>query len=158
LKFEAGEKFHHEELIGISDFCITTSIQEGFGMAFLEPWMAGRPVIGRNLPCVTSDMKAAGIELPGLYDHLVVAGSEGPVDFGMLDQQEQEVILERLLINQEERDQLFRMNSFLTGLFQSQDHLVEKNRDLISHHYSLTLYENRLSHIYKKLSGGVGHP
>jgi glycosyltransferase involved in cell wall biosynthesis len=158
VKFEAGEKIQHEELIGISDFCITTSVQEGFGMAFLEPWMAGRPVVGRNLPCVTSDMKTAGIELPGLYDRLIAAGPEGPVDFGTLDQPAQELILERVLMDPEERNRLFGMNSFLRDLFQSQDHLVEKNRELIRHQYSLTLYENRLFDIYKRLSGGVGRP
>lgn len=157
MKFEAGEKIHHEELIGISDFCITTSMQEGFGMAFLEPWLAGRPVIGRNLPCVTADMKTAGIGLPGLYDRLLT-GPEGTADFGTLDQQTQEAVLERLLLNKKERARLFRMNPFLNGLFQSQEHLVARNRDLIRHHYSLTLYGNRLSDIYKKLSGGVGHP
>ncbi len=46
---------------------VTTSIAEGFGFAFLEPWLAGRPVAGRDIPAVTRDFKAAGVQLAQLY-------------------------------------------------------------------------------------------
>jgi glycosyltransferase involved in cell wall biosynthesis len=41
IVFEAGEKTGFEEIILGSDSCITTSVREGFGMAFLEPWIFG---------------------------------------------------------------------------------------------------------------------
>jgi glycosyltransferase involved in cell wall biosynthesis len=50
----------------------TTSVAEGFGLAFLEPWLAGRPVTGRNLPEITADFTEAGVDLSGLYDRLLV--------------------------------------------------------------------------------------
>ena len=47
---------------------ITTSIAEGFGLAFLEPWMHGRPVTGRNLPEITDEFREEGLVLDRLYD------------------------------------------------------------------------------------------
>lgn len=47
---------------------VTTSVGEGFGLAFLEPWLLGKPVIGRDLPEVTGDFKENGIKLPDLYE------------------------------------------------------------------------------------------
>lgn len=48
----------------------TSSVGEGFGLAFLEPWLAGRPVAGRDLPEITGDFIQAGVRLPGLYSEL----------------------------------------------------------------------------------------
>ncbi len=53
-----------------ADRCLTTSVAEGFGMAFLEPWMANRPVVGRDLATSTGDFRAAGVKLDGLYSRL----------------------------------------------------------------------------------------
>jgi glycosyltransferase involved in cell wall biosynthesis len=55
-----------------ADLCLTTSIEEGFGMAFLEPWAAGRGLAGRDLPEVTADAKAEGLNLGNLYTSLDV--------------------------------------------------------------------------------------
>ncbi len=48
----------------------TTSVAEGFGLAFLEPWLAGRPLVGRDLPEITADFQDAGVRLDGLYARL----------------------------------------------------------------------------------------
>lgn len=50
----------------------TTSVAEGFGLAFLEPWLLGRSVVGRRLPEITPEMEHAGIDLSILYDRLEV--------------------------------------------------------------------------------------
>jgi len=55
-------------LIASSTALISTSVGEGFGLAFLEPWLLGKPIIGRDLPEVTSDFKNNGIQMPGLYE------------------------------------------------------------------------------------------
>ncbi|MFP4493812.1 MAG: hypothetical protein ACLFRP_08005 [Puniceicoccaceae bacterium] len=47
---------------------VTTSIAEGFGLAFLEPWLYGRAVAGRDLPEITGEFREAGLVLDGLYD------------------------------------------------------------------------------------------
>lgn len=55
-----------------AEVCLTTSVAEGFGMAFLEPWMAGCPVTGRDLPASTNDFREAGVMLNDLYTRLEV--------------------------------------------------------------------------------------
>lgn len=52
------------------DAILTTSVAEGFGMVFLEAWLAGRPLVGRDLPDITQDFKAEGVRLPGLRAEL----------------------------------------------------------------------------------------
>lgn len=54
---------------------VSTSVAEGFGLAFLEPWLFGRQVLGRNLPEITADFSAQGVDLSGLYDRLWVPES-----------------------------------------------------------------------------------
>jgi len=55
-----------------SNAIITTSVTEGFGLAFLEPWLAGRPVVGRDLPEITQEFSEAGVRWPSLYNRLEV--------------------------------------------------------------------------------------
>ena len=59
-------------LLASAHALVTTSVAEGFGLAFLEPWLAGRPLAGRNLPEITGDFAAAGLDLGGLYERLDV--------------------------------------------------------------------------------------
>ncbi len=60
------------ELLAQATGVLTTSVAEGFGMAFLEPWILGVPVYGRNLPEVTGGFAQEGITLPWIYDRLEV--------------------------------------------------------------------------------------
>jgi len=60
------------DLLGRADVAVTTSVAEGFGMAFLEPWALGVPVFGRNLPEITPRIGGEGVELPWTYDRLEV--------------------------------------------------------------------------------------
>ncbi len=59
-----GLTFH--ENLAAADAIVTTSVAEGFGMATLEAWMAGCPLVGRDLPEINADFLAAGIRLNGL--------------------------------------------------------------------------------------------
>jgi len=51
---------------------ISTSVAEGFGLAFLEPWLASRPLCGRLIPEITPEFQKTGISLEGLYERLEV--------------------------------------------------------------------------------------
>jgi len=64
----AGRSF--TDLLRLASGVVTTSVAEGFGMAFLEPWSVGTPVCGRNLPEITAGFRQAGIVLPWSYDRL----------------------------------------------------------------------------------------
>jgi len=72
LAFGQTGAFSYPELIARADSFITTSVAEGFGLAFLEPWLTGKSVAGRNLPAITSDFTNVGVTLPGMYDRLDV--------------------------------------------------------------------------------------
>ena len=67
---ESGLSF--PENLAAADRIVTTSVAEGFGMVFLESWLAGRGLVGRNLPEITSDFIEAGLRLEALYDRLNV--------------------------------------------------------------------------------------
>lgn len=59
-------------LLASATAIITTSVAEGFGLAFLEPWLVGCPLAGRDLPEITGDFKKHLIRLEGLYDRLLI--------------------------------------------------------------------------------------
>jgi glycosyltransferase involved in cell wall biosynthesis len=72
VEFDAGASTSLHEMIAKADALITTSIAEGFGLAFLEPWLADKPLTGRNLPEITGDFAEQGLDLSALYDRLAV--------------------------------------------------------------------------------------
>lgn len=71
---EGGLSFH--ENLAAADCILTTSVAEGFGMVFLESWLAGRPLVGRNLPEITADFVESGLNLDSLHEQLSV-----PIDW-----------------------------------------------------------------------------
>jgi glycosyltransferase involved in cell wall biosynthesis len=153
VKFEAGDEVPYEELIRISDFCITTSIKEGFGMVFLEPWLAGTPVVGRHLPCTTDDLLDQGMMLTGLYKAIRIETSEGIVDYPQLDIEAQEAYLDTLH-QTAARDTLLQENPFLTSLFNRVPaEIIEKNKSIIKQRFSAAQYGKRLFAIYQGISG-----
>jgi glycosyltransferase involved in cell wall biosynthesis len=70
--FEMGLQSPLSHLVGRSALMLTTSIREGFGFSFLEPWTAGRAVMGRRLSAVAPDFVAAGVDLAALYERIAV--------------------------------------------------------------------------------------
>lgn len=51
---------------------LTTSVSEGFGLAFVESLLDGLPLLGRDLPEITKDFENQGLTFPGLYRALRV--------------------------------------------------------------------------------------
>ncbi|WP_372678161.1 hypothetical protein [Desulfosarcina sp.] len=72
VDFEAGTRVAFPVLIGNSASMVTTSISEGFGLAFLEPWTAGKLLWGRRLGKICADFEENGIRLDYLYDQFNV--------------------------------------------------------------------------------------
>lgn len=72
VMFELGAGVPFEDVIGSAAAVMTTSVTEGFGLAYLEPWLLDRPLAGRDLPEITADLKEAGLDLSGLYDRLEI--------------------------------------------------------------------------------------
>jgi hypothetical protein len=81
VEFETGAPPQGEPLaraLARAEAVYTTSIAEGFGLGFLEPWAAHRSVCGRDLPELTTGLREAGLTLDGLY-------SAWPVPWRVLD-------------------------------------------------------------------------
>ena len=74
VTFEIGQtsSLPFPALLASATAIITTSVAEGFGLAFLEPWLVGCPLAGRDLPEITGDFKKHLIRLEGLYDRLLI--------------------------------------------------------------------------------------
>jgi len=77
-RFEVGgpDGLSFRENRAAADAIVTTSVAEGFGMATLEAWLVGCPLIGRDLPEINADFRNAGMQLDGLNPRLAV-----PVDW-----------------------------------------------------------------------------
>ncbi len=76
ISFDKKEKYTIADLFLISDLVVSTSVQEGFGLAFIEPWLSGTPVIGRKILSVTEDFEENGIDLSHLYDNSILHNSK----------------------------------------------------------------------------------
>lgn len=58
--------------VAAADALFTTSVAEGFGMAFLETSLAKKSLLGRDLPDITADFREQGVEFPGLVPSIDV--------------------------------------------------------------------------------------
>jgi hypothetical protein len=70
VEFELGLRTSLEESYGSALGIITTSVKEGFGFSYLEPWTAGRTVLGRRINYVCRDFERAGVQFDSLYSTL----------------------------------------------------------------------------------------
>jgi glycosyltransferase involved in cell wall biosynthesis len=62
VEFEAGLDHSLADVFGSALGILSTSVKEGFGFSFLEPWTAGRAVIGRRIEYVCRDFEEAGVQ------------------------------------------------------------------------------------------------
>ncbi len=72
VQFESGVDKDFGKLLQECRYVLTTSITEGFGFAFLEPWCMGKALWGRLLPDICGSYINAGIRLDHLYTQLAV--------------------------------------------------------------------------------------
>ena len=67
ISFEAGLNTPFEDLVASAQVILTTSISEGFGFSFLEPWLYEKQVWGRFLPDICTEFENQGVSLSSLY-------------------------------------------------------------------------------------------
>ena len=79
--FDQGLSNEFEDLVLSAEFLITTSITEGFGFSFLEPWLFGKMLWGRKIADICRDFESNDIHLEHLY-----SGIHVPVDWIGLSQ------------------------------------------------------------------------
>ncbi len=148
--FEAGENEGFETIIAGSDYCITTSRKEGFGMAFLEPWLMETPVIGRNIEYVTNDIKNAGIEFPLLYNKFIVPFYNQIFDFKNLNNDRQQAAILNIINGTLKKEKLFELNGFLSSFPpQISNTTILKNKNTIKQEFSLNKYAEQLFKAYR---------
>ena len=58
--------------LSYSTHLVPTSIAEGFGLSFLEPLALGKPLLGRNLPEITSRFVPDDVSLGALYQEILI--------------------------------------------------------------------------------------
>lgn len=71
-QFAMTEESDFLGLMKAADSLVTTSVAEGFGLAFLEPLLIGKPLSGRALPEITTEFRNAGIDMNSLYERVDV--------------------------------------------------------------------------------------
>ncbi len=76
VAFDQGLTVDFETIVTAADSVMTTSITEGFGFSYLEPWLYDKLLWGRKLPDICQDFETKGIQLHHLYTRLLV-----PVDW-----------------------------------------------------------------------------
>ncbi|MHC4879486.1 MAG: glycosyltransferase family protein [Planctomycetota bacterium] len=72
--FDVGlaDELSFQQNVAAASHIITTSVAEGFGLVFLEAWLHGRPLIGRNLPEITGDFADRGLNLSHLRESVQI--------------------------------------------------------------------------------------
>jgi len=60
------------ELLAASEAVLLTSVQEGFGLPYLEAAAARRPLIARHLPNVAPDLARFGFRLAQAYEEILI--------------------------------------------------------------------------------------
>jgi len=72
VHFEMSLRQDFFTLMACARFLITTSVTEGFGFSFLEPWLYDNLIWGRKLADICHDFEENGIRLDHLYERLRV--------------------------------------------------------------------------------------
>jgi glycosyltransferase involved in cell wall biosynthesis len=71
-------RFSMGDLLGLCSGIMTTSVVEGFGLAYHEGWLARRPVVGRKIPEIVCDFCAGGMSFDHMYERLAVSLDDLP--------------------------------------------------------------------------------
>lgn len=152
IVFEAGKKVDFEKLLIASDYCITTSYKEGFGMVYLEPWLLNTPVVGRDIDFISKDFRADGFEFPALYSK-INTGTEVD-DFKDLSMEAQMAMISDVQNDLKLKERFFEQNPILSSLFKKVEETVfNKNVSIIKNNYSLKGYGIKLQKQYKRMVG-----
>lgn len=61
------------DVLAASEAMLLTSVQEGFGLPYLEAAAARRPLIARRLPNIAPDLAQFGFQFPQAYDEILIA-------------------------------------------------------------------------------------
>ncbi len=149
------------DLYRVADLVMTTSILEGFGFTYLEPWLLDRAVIGRSIPFITPDFQATGMKLGHLYTALIVDRQDFK-DIGQKLATPDKALQARLkkILRLEQRGYVDRIldsnETVLTATFKlfepaKRKPLIRRNRRVVEEVYS---QENVGKELYRVITAG----
>jgi hypothetical protein len=72
LQGDESKKPGVPELLAASEAVLLTSIQEGFGLPYLEAGAARRPLIARSIPNIAPDLRQLGFRFPQYYEEILI--------------------------------------------------------------------------------------
>ncbi|TWT46806.1 HAD family hydrolase [Botrimarina hoheduenensis] len=148
-RFDTGGAYGVEfiDALAAADAILTTSVAEGFGMVFLEAWLAGKPLVGRDLPEITREFKAVGMAFNSLWEELRAA-EHLEQDFGRLTPGAQMRVL-----CQTQRPTL----PIELGIERARAD-IGANAAIVREHYSTTAIGKRLAGVYRSILADAGGP
>jgi len=153
VAFEAGSKLPFPVLMSGADRIVTTSVQEGFGMSYLESWLFGKPVVGRDIGYVTRDFVQEGLILDHLYSGITVRTAEGEADFSTLAPADQRKLIQQATQGSEAPSEIVGIGDVRRALFgEIPRATVAHNGRIVRERYSLESHGRRLARIYETLS------
>ncbi len=68
--FDMGGTYSFFHIMRRCQFAVSTSISEGFGFGFLQPWLFGKWLTGRQLPDIIKDFTNHAVNLNHLYPRI----------------------------------------------------------------------------------------
>jgi hypothetical protein len=81
-------------LMDVTSAMVTTSVKEGFGLAYLEPWTARKMLFGRMLEDVCRDFIERGLSIGHLYSRIRVP--QDMIDMGSFEKKWRNCYAEKL--------------------------------------------------------------
>lgn len=190
VAFELGQQHAFASLVASARSLVTTSISEGFGFSFLEPWTAGKLLWGRRLVDICRDFIDNGLDLSHLYTRMAVPlkwidrhrflarwqtaltdacrlfdyqidpqrvaeawtrmTDNDTIDFGVLHEDDQRQVIERMLKHKGCAGDLIEVNPILKnpGAVTHSKTLIAQNNTAVFEHYTAEGYGKRLLAVY----------
>jgi glycosyltransferase involved in cell wall biosynthesis len=119
------ENFNVGNLYHIADLALSTSVKEGFGYMFVEPWVAETPLIGRYIEHVIPDFHKNGLDLRHLYDEDILI--DGPKYKKRIKNLDQILSNKKLIHKTIDRIQIDKRKNYAQNVLEQNKEAVEKN-------------------------------
>jgi hypothetical protein len=127
ISFDKKDEFTIADFYSTSDLVISTSVREGFGFVFVEPWLAGTPIIGRAISSVIEDFQTNRIDLSYFYGNNLLPVSN--------DSKERMKKIDEILSNPNKLNKISKILNIKNRIKKAID-LINQNKKEIKENYN----------------------
>jgi len=120
-----GENLNIGNLYHIADLALSTSVKEGFGYMFVEPWISETALIGRHIEHVIPDFNKNGLDLRHLYDEDILV--DGPIYKKRIKNLDQILSDKKLMCETIDKLQINERRNYAKNVLEQNKEAVEKN-------------------------------